>query len=114
MVSDDLERIRTPLQLNALPSLHQRLLQSIVVCQQLQRPAWELYHSAADDSANKVGGLNALIAAQVRIVLSQGTTALEKGNAADIAEAEELLLQTLDEVGGSNSNGRFLKRCAWV
>lgn len=108
-VSDDVERIRTELQLDALPALQSRLRHSIAVYQQVQQSAWETYHGAANGSANQVSALNAVIAAQTRIDLLEGTTAPEKVNAAAIAEVQELVLQTLSEVGGAALQIAFVK-----
>lgn len=99
-VSDDVERIRTELQLDALPSLQRRLGLSVAVYKQVQRSAWELFHSTADTSV-KITALNALIAAQARIDLLEGTATPNKVNAATVTEMQEVMFQALDDVGGS-------------
>lgn len=108
-VSDDVEHIRTELQLDALPSLQRRLGQSFTVYKEVQRSAWEAFHDAADTSPNKVSALQVAIAAQERIDLLEGTLAPEKINAATIAEVQELVLQALRDVGGPELQTAFLK-----
>src|SRR5258706_4290925 len=106
----DLTEIRAQLQADALVGLGDRIRLSISKRKMVQLESMNLFHRLPDTYArDKVAALSAYLTAQDAIDKLEGTSAPDAQHAAAIAEAFEVMMASLERVGGQAQVQAFLE-----
>lgn len=109
-IDRDLTEIRHTLQRERVGSLSEKVAASIAMRRGLQKELWSRVMSAPDNAQNVPGMATVILQAQDAIDRLEGIEAPEKVNAQTIVEVQEIVMETLGELGGPAAQQEFLRR----